>query len=250
MGAGASAAPQLEQVEEGPKSVAASAASLLDDVDMTALSDEERQHLANIVDLLRQPGWKRGNKRSDVAVRFRYEEENGLYYVCSSTDVRGGAAESMFNDFNSGQAQQRYNDVCSEEIILHTLERDAPLGHERLARGIYKMPPPLQNRDFIWHEWCALLPAADGGQLYVSVAMSPPEDEAEVHHDPDLVRGNLHLAATLARQSPDAAVTNAASVILGDIRGNMPKALQNMVAGNASSYLANFRNAHQSPEAQ
>lgn len=58
------------------------------------------------------------------------------------------------------------------------------------------------------------------------------------------MRGHLHIAATMARQAPDANEVQAASIIMGDVKGSMPKAVQNMVAGNATSYLINFRNAH------
>ncbi|CAK9007564.1 unnamed protein product [Durusdinium trenchii] len=152
----------------------------------------------------------------------------------------------MFEDFNQGKAQQRYNEVCRHEEVLQVLEQPAPLGYERMVVGIYQMPSPMKDREFLWREWAALLPTEDGGQLYVSVAMTPsPEEEAAILPPNDkFVRGHLHLAATLARQEPGSAEVSAASVIMGDVRGSMPKAVQNMVAGNASSYLINFRDAH------
>eukprot|EP00913_Durusdinium_trenchii_P003604 g3335.t1 len=128
-------------------------------------------------------------------------------------------------DFNQGKAQQRYNEVCRHEEVLQVLEQPAPLGYERMvASRLLLASDPItiaDDREFLWREWAALLPTEDGGQLYVSVAMTPsPEEEAAILPPNDkFVRGHLHLAATLARQEPGSAEVSAASVIMGDVRG-------------------------------
>ncbi|CAE7894335.1 Pol [Symbiodinium microadriaticum] len=144
---------------------------------------------------------------------FKRYVKAGLNHVLSMCRVPDTAA-SMFQDFNSGKAQERYNEVCKEEQILQAVDHEMPLGQERYVAGIYQMPNPMKDRLFFWREWAALVPCEDGGELYISIAMTP---SAEV---------------------------SAASVIMGDVKGSMPKAVQNMVAGNASSYLINFRDAH------
>ncbi|CAK9039808.1 unnamed protein product [Durusdinium trenchii] len=266
MGSGASTSREPEEESEG---VASAAAALLSGASLEALSLDQRAALEQVKSLLEEDtvsfwlvkdGWRKGNRRKGVNVHFKYSGEAGLNYVCSTCRVPDSAA-AMFEDFNQGKAQQRYNEVCRHEEVLQVLEQPAPLGYERMVVGIYQMPSPMKasrlllasdpitiadDREFLWREWAALLPTEDGGQLYVSVAMTPsPEEEAAILPPNDkFVRGHLHLAATLARQEPGSAEVSAASVIMGDVRGSMPKAVQNMVAGNASSYLINFRDAH------
>eukprot|EP00747_Dinoflagellata_sp_TGD_P166687 gnl/TRDRNA2_/TRDRNA2_189865_c0_seq1.p1 gnl/TRDRNA2_/TRDRNA2_189865_c0~~gnl/TRDRNA2_/TRDRNA2_189865_c0_seq1.p1 ORF type:complete len:276 (+),score=54.27 gnl/TRDRNA2_/TRDRNA2_189865_c0_seq1:87-830(+) len=226
---------------------AAEAAALLLDLDAAAIQDltpEKQKQLDKISALLSETGWKRGRSRGGVSVNYKYSDELGLYFVCSCCDVPD-TARSMWEDFNKGNAQQRYNEACSAEELLLSTEKQPPLGHERLVRGIYKLPTPLSDRDFIWNEWSALLPTNAGGELYVSVACTPNEKENNTIPPYDgYVRGHLEIAATLARQEPGESEVQAASIIMGDIRGNMPKNLQNLIAGNASTYLKNFRDAH------
>lgn len=242
MGSGAATAREPEEESVGN---ASSAALLLNGAYLEGLNEDQRAALEQLRALLEEDGWKKGNRRKGANVHFKYSGEAGLNYVCSTCRVPDSAA-AMFEDFNQGKAQERYNDVCREEQILQVLEHPAPLGYERMVVGIYQMPAPMKDREFLWREWAALLPTEDGGQLYVSVAMTPsPEESAAILQPNDkFVRGHLHLAATMARQDPDSYEVSACSVIMGDVKGSMPKAVQNMVAGNASSYLINFRDAH------
>lgn len=243
MGAGASTGGPTEGLSQ--EGGAAAVAELIEGALLEVLSPVQRGAVEGLSSLLKEPGWRRGNRRNGVAVHFKFSEEAGLYYVCSSCTVPD-TARSMWEDFNQGRAQERYSDICSKENILQVSELAPPLGHERLVQGIYKMPSPMKDRDFIWHEWSALVATQDGGELYVSMAQTPSGEAAAglPQATDQYVRGHLHVAATLARQAPGDTEVRAASIILGDVRGSMPKQLQNMVAGNASSYLANFRNAH------
>ncbi|CAE7945568.1 unnamed protein product [Symbiodinium sp. KB8] len=210
MGSGAATAREPEEESEG---LASSAAGLLEGAYFEGLTPEFIEAIERLRGLLLEDGWKRGNRRKGVNVHFKYSGEAGLNHVLSMCRVPDTAA-SMFQDFNSGKAQERYNEVCKEEQILQAVDHEMPLGQERYVAGIYQMPNPMKDRLFFWREWAALVPCEDGGELYISIAMTP---SAEV---------------------------SAASVIMGDVKGSMPKAVQNMVAGNASSYLINFRDAH------
>ncbi|CAE8606095.1 unnamed protein product [Polarella glacialis] len=250
MGAAASSkdAAAMDAAGEGTDGVAAAgAAELLKGVDSAMLSPEQRHSMEQLRVLLEDAGWTDGSDRSGVSVAFKFAFQSGLNYTCSTCKVPD-TAEGMFDDFNKGGAQQRYNDVCGEEGTLEEKKNAKPLGNERRIRAIYKFPFPFKDREFIWREWAALLPTEDGGKLYISIAITPPE-EGQTPSSAALlekyVRGHLHLAATMARQAPGSEeVTDCASIIMGDVKGNMPKMLQNMVAGNASSYLSNFRDAH------
>mmetsp|Transcript_120765 Transcript_120765/g.313547 ORF Transcript_120765/g.313547 Transcript_120765/m.313547 type:complete len:262 (-) Transcript_120765:206-991(-) len=230
-----------------PGQTAGDLADLLFGVDeqiSQGLSEKQQQQMSDVLTLLAEPGWRPGSKRSGVEARYKFNRETGLFYSCFNCEVPD-TARSMFEDFNRGKAQERYSDVCKEEHVLSVTERPLPLGHERLVRGIYRMPYPMKDRDFVWQEWSALLPTQDGGSLYISVAYSPDDEATLCPAEPErFVRAHLKLSATFARQGPGEQGVRAAFIIQGDIKGNMPRSLQNLLAGNASTYLAQFRDAH------
>jgi len=254
MGAGATVCSDTS--DDAPASdIALRTAALLQHIIPGTLSASQHEQLERLETLLSGPGWKNAKSRRGIDVAFKLNDETGLYYTCSACPIDGTLSlpQAMFNDFASGGAQQRYNEVCKEEQQLRSSGLSAMdeilLGPERLVRGIYSMPAPLSQRDFVWWEWSALLVTADSEQLFLSMAQTP--DDADVLYPPQegMVRGKLHLAATIVRQSLGEPAARSASIILGDVRGKMPRPLQNMVAGNVSSYLANFRDAHHHAEA-
>lgn len=213
------------------------------------LTETQRQQIEGLRSLLDEPGWRPGIAKSGVAVKYKYNKETGLFFSCFTTEVPD-TAQSLFEDFAAGSAQQRYSDMCRLEEVLENTPRDFPLGDERLVRGYYVMPYPMQDRDFIWREWSALLPADQGGSLYISMAQTPDDQDAICAPEPKYVRGCLRLSATLAYQESGSSTSQMAFIIQGDIRGNMPKSVQNLVAGRASTFLASFRDAHTSEEAR
>lgn len=232
----------------GPGETAADLAELLfgvEDSTKSMLSEQQQEQLSNLFALLAQPGWRTGrSKKARIPSRYMFHRETGLYYACFNCDVPD-TPQSMFEDFASGKAQERYSEVCTEEVILTETDRQAPLGPERLVRGIYRMPYPMTDRDFVWTEWSALLPTADGGSLYISIAQSPSNEEEVCPPEPSrFVRGHLKLSATFVRQAQGAPTSQAGFIIQGDVRGKMPKSMQNLMAGNASTYLARFCDAH------
>mmetsp|Transcript_46339 Transcript_46339/g.134991 ORF Transcript_46339/g.134991 Transcript_46339/m.134991 type:complete len:269 (+) Transcript_46339:73-879(+) len=257
MGGGASSKAQEESAYNDPDAMsvagskgetASDLAELLFGADESVsktLTDEQQEQLSQVFALLAQPGWKTGAaKKGGVFPRYMFNQETRLYYACFHCDVPAPARD-MFEDWNRGRAQERYSEVCSEEIILDEKERPFPLGPERLVRGIYKMPYPMQDRDFVWTEWSALLPTQDGGSLYISMAKSPKNENEVCPPEPErFTRADLKLSATFARQAPGSETCQMGFICQGDIKGKMPKALQNLLAGNASTYLAKFRDAH------
>jgi len=237
--------------EAGADGLALQVADLLKGIPVDKFSATQQAQVKTLEDLLRDPGFYAGNPKKGVANDFKFNEETGLYYVCSGCEIDGDRMpEAMFKDFAGGGAQQRYNDVCRHEKELSSdttkqEKKDNVLrGPERLIQGIYALPTPLADRDFVWREWSACFDVGDKEQLYISVASCPEKDEDLCPAEQDMVRGKLHLAATVVRQKLGEPSAKAASIMHGDLRGKMPRTVQNIVAGGSSSYLANFRDAH------
>jgi len=179
-----------------------------------------------------QNGWDFVKKKDGVSVFKKKPTDSPITMIRGEADCILATAQEL-RKFTSGVKNLKNLDVMCDEATCRELSIDS--SHSILYSG-FRLPWPLNKRDFVWYEHFGDTEKGIGFDLGVSVLH---DDFPSVK---GFVRGEIQSSGYVFIPNGDGKTSKAVYMVLVDPKGWLPAWVVNLVAADQAMNLMRLRN--------